>query len=439
MAFGIMGRLSTEDDSVLEGEESTADTNIVIDITLSEAEGEAAALESEIAEDVTAMAQADVAADQVEETIETAEDIAANPETVTPAVVEVTVESLKHTAALLGGSIDSRYGVSRESAKANPMVALEVSIDGAKDFLKKIYESIKAIFRKIINAGKKLFVKLMVVIDGTASKAKKLGKVADKLTGTAEDFDEKQAKSIAYRFGAQFAIEGKKAPQIADIVNAAAAGKDTVQAVVDTLQASTQTPTAVSKETNDKYKDVITKTLKQSKGSITQTASELGAISNYEAPDASGDVECSVVNKKGLSFKVVESYIANNDAKDVVLKVKTLSVSKDYFSGISSMTAPTKTQVQAIIGAVIVDAKNFSKYSSGVMKVIDSVNSALDKSAKEEAGNYVVNKLKAGNITLQRDLVVSLGLDSVMAYMAGTKAALSIANDCVKQFKSAGR
>jgi len=433
--FGIFGSLSREEEGdVVPGVEAG---DITEEIVTDEAVAEVSELETEIATDSDAMAQADVASIELETQITTAEEILANPETVTPEVVEIAAESLRVTARLLGGSIDSRYVVSRESIKASPVVSLEVSVEGAKDFLRKLIESIKAIFRKIMNAGKKLFVKLVVVMDGTAKKAKKLEKVVGKLPSEpTSKFETKEAKAILSRQGAYLALNGgiggfKYSTKISELIT----DVTTIKGVVDGAINAVNKIADIKEDTAGAKKKEAAAALEAGTAKLKLlNAATLESNFGYNAPDGKETaVKQGVL--KGNTLKIVEVYNTEDEKSVQKIAVKSLTVNKDLFED-ASIEVAGKQALVSMIADIVASSKNLSKYSTEAMKAIDAADKALDKLAKDSSGSYVINKLKAGPATAVRDLTVGLMLDGVLGYVTAVKGQMSTVNDCVRKYNT---
>lgn len=432
MKHGAFGRLSVEDHKDVQVEALSIEEEILAD----EAAVEASAIVAEIEKDLDAVATMEVAVESLEGQIANMDALASKPESVTGSVVQMSIESLASTAALLGAGqedLDSRYQVSVEAAEANPVSSLEVSNEGAKEFLKKVIASIKAIIAKVMNSAKKLFTKLVVAMDGTANKAKKLTKSVDQLKGEPKKakFSKERSLIISKRMGALLGTENKS--KVADFDDVAAMEKgikinDAVKVAEAAAKAVGDMAGADDSKAKSSY-DKIQDAMKGLKGHKVEV-SVLENNFNYSAPDHKGELAVYAMTPKATTMKVIEVYTEDKDedAKEIT-RVKTLTLDKDYLDKDAEIAVPSVGQIKTMVAGVIVLAKNTKKVSGDAMKSIDALDKALDKMAKDDEGSYIANKLKAGASTQTRDLVTGVILDGVLAYVANTKAMLVTAID----------
>jgi len=126
--------------------------------------------------------------------------------------VVLSQESIAAVATILDGEVPT---ISHEDIDNSPMTSLTISNEGVKDFLTKLYASIKLLFKKIGNSIKKIVVKLVVAMNGVEKAAKKLKdslkEVGDDDTTTKKMSDKdiktwnKYFSAIAYRPGTALA------------------------------------------------------------------------------------------------------------------------------------------------------------------------------------------------------------------------------------------
>jgi len=303
--------------------------------------------------------------------------------------------------------------------------AMQISQEGAKDFLKKVVESIKAIFRKVMNAAKKLYVKLVVAMNGTAKKAQKLQKYLDKdlkdATAEKSKFEEKESEKLRKL---TIAVDGSNANifKISDHEKVLAAmGKlvdvrkkyiDDVEALDSNADDFTTKKSALSGALGTDMDNALTSLEILDKDSLESKT-------NYSASE--DKVKVAATSTNGKVLRVIE---VSFDDDTVNLKAKTLTVDTSDVST-DKMDVKDKTAVVNELKQIVTDAKGFGKVKDSAMKFIEKSNKELDKTASKSAEGkfgYVINKLKAGQATMLRDLAVTAALNSVLDNVKLTKA-----------------
>ena len=438
--YGIFGQLATEAKKEVE---PAVEANVLEEIGAEEAYADALSIEASIEADLGAMAQATVAADRIEAQVAHEELLLATPEKINVGCVALSQEALSTTAMLLGAPADAlAAAVSLEAAESNPVSAMQVSQEGAKDFLKKVIESIKAIFRKVMNSAKKLYVKLVVAMDGTSKSAIKLKKYILKDLKDAKakeaNFSDKVAKklrTIVYTnsITGLSAVDTEIATAaISKIMDAQIAADKDMDAISEDLDAAALTAAedGVRKTFNENVNKLI-------KGLVILDTSVAEDNFSYTAP--SDSVKLFVTSHSGTKVRVLELNTADDKS---TVKVKTLTMDASNV-GDSKYPVPVSAKDTTIItslDSVIEKSKKFGKTKDIAMKAIEQANKVLDKLAKTKGGDtkigYMKNKFAAGNATLLRDLTVTALLNSVLDEVKLTKAKLSVVKIKVSEFSN---
>ena len=442
--YGIFGQLATESAD----KQAAIEDNIVEEIAAEEAYADALAIESEIVAGVAAMSQAQVAADRVEAQVSHESMLLANPEQINVGCVALSQEALATTALLLGADASVLApSVSQEAAEANPVSAMQISIENDKNFLTKVIDSIKAIFRKVMNAAKKLYVKLVVAMDGTAKKAKKLKKHIEKdldgSTKTKNTFDEKKSEKL-YKLLAIEHLDGltiaggtdKISTNTLDSLNklledtTKVTEKEADKAPSDkgdnnTSNEAKPTDNAVNNVDNEKA-DVVKNKLSSS---TMLDISKLEKAFNYSP--AGEDTKFFATSYSNTKLHGIEVY---KDDESYKIKTRTLMAETSNLPT-SDLAVKELGTVGSELDSIINTAKGFKSTKDASMKFITAADKALDKIANSGSKlSYIANKIKAGQATLIRDITVTCALNVVLDEVKYTKAKLASANSHVGMY-----
>jgi len=429
MNYGIFAQLGTEDNEA----QAPVQDNILDDIAHEEAYADVLAIEASINTDVAAMAQAESAAARMEAQIGHESAMVATPEVVTPSVVALATESLATTAMLLGAPVEAVVGtqLGTEAIEANPVSALKLGTEAKESFLKKIINSIKAIFKKVMNSAKKLYAKLVVAMDGTAKTADKLIKHIEKnmkdATADKKVLEEKDGKKVYNMTGIdmEYKVDKADVPSVVDAV------KSIVDAYNEYAKLDEKADEAAVKAASDKVASTTGSAIDKIK-SANVPADKLVSEFGFDAPDAKdGKYSATVTSFAGTKARIICAYVTNDDKAETKLVAKSLTYdisNKDFAKVDVKAIADIKTGLES----VKTDAKETPKFKDQVMKAIEGADKALDKMAKSEAKGdskigYMVNKLKAGGATATRDLTVTVLLNVLLDHVKQNKAKLSSA------------
>jgi len=432
MDNGIFGRLSIEEHV----ESVAADYTVMDAISAEEAYVEAIEIANEAHIDAAAMDKATLAAERLETQVSNEEAILAQPESITAGTILLSQESLATTAMLLGAdaAMIADYQVSNEAALDNPVSAMQVSHEGAKDFLKKLYEGIKLLFKKIGNAMKKLYTKLVVVMDGTAKSAKALAKTIkdSKIAKPAtETFSEGKSRSLNKKFAG-------KGPVIAGMEALISSnGSDGILKAMDVISGLRSIAMAASE-----------KSAKTGYGSLkalaekNSAASALEKATDYIKPDGIVGVTPVVVRSNSVQF--VEIVVADTSGdddddyvkalRDIKFSVKTLSLKPEDED--AKVKVLDKGALQTLCGKVETSAKGLKSFASAREKDIKTLEKELATLAKDSDGSAFVNRMKGNVMNASRAMGASVLMSSTLAYAANNKAVLGFVKDNFAEYKS---
>jgi len=396
--------------------------------------------------DATAMDAAQNAVNALNAKIANEEYLLANPEKITTETVVLAQESYRSVAAILGANVEDIEGVvSHESIENSPITALQVSHEGVKDFIVKLYESIKLLFKKIANAIKKVVVKLVVAMNGVEKAAKKLqDKLKKNNTSTPKEknLKEKDAKVWNKYFQAIAKLSDKDNVHDAakELLNFYTTILDSnlnnaANAIIKIGESFEKTGEHVtdSKALNDEL-DSINKKISHDVIKYSWRASVL------EVLDMDEDENIIIINPvndkvKGIIIKIEKNDDDNKKKIDLKFKVGNITIKSD---GITSDDVPA-TNPNELLTTLISAAKGLKGFSDRRIKEIDAMYKELDKLA-DQKGTNVVNKFllkqKASFGTNIRALVAGAYLDSVLGYSSATKKVLAYCRDQADMFSA---
>jgi len=222
--FDILGTESEENTGA--PVELTTESIISADATMDEL----ASCASDVILYSDGIAMATEALDDFEDKRVMLDKLAAAPESITPAVTVLALESITSTAAKLGTGFKLKdvEGLSGVAINDAPISGIEVGQESIKDTAKKILEQIKALWAKLVNGAKKLVLKAVVAFNDVAGKAEALKTQINKLKDeqTKKKFDEKEAKKIANKLGVIAIDSGAITAKGVEGLNSALSGMD---------------------------------------------------------------------------------------------------------------------------------------------------------------------------------------------------------------------
>jgi hypothetical protein len=425
---GLFARMSREDLEGVEGESGVpAEGEMIVEEVV---EGDTAADEvnevvAELQEDQASMEDAMEVGDELQESIDENEELLETPEAVDETAVVVAQEHLKTCMRVLGVDTAEVMVPSRESAKESPVTAMRLSVESAKEWLARIWESIKAIFAKMVNGMKKLWVKLVMVANRSEKSAAALKAKLTEYDDKDAKFDEGAAKSAVNLVGIiAFAngntISGTNAAPVLGEVLKSASDVKTYKATLDAMKAILEAKdgaavdAAVKGIDGDKY----------SKALAVHVIAKHADI---------GMTHATVTRMSGTSCK----FFGITDKDGIKTKTYSFAMSADDKKAVSVECA-NKATVSKLLDSVVAAAKQTKAvYDSGIKFVDDSekvmkthmsfMENVSDNASKTEA-------IKLLNAT--RSLGVATLLDTTLGQIALTKSVLAYCNLCVKSYTS---
>jgi len=435
--YGIFGQLAVES-----REENVGETNVVEEIAAEEAYADALAIESEIVAGVAAMSQAQVAADRVEAQISHESMLLANPEQINVGCVALSQESLATTALLLGADASILApAVSQEAAEANPVSAMQIAKEEKDNFLDKVIKSIKAIFNKVMNAAKKLYVKLVVAMDGTAKKAQKLKKHIEKdiedSDRTKDKLSEKDSEKLHKMIPVRYMDPMFKKAKGVDVGTLEEVSMYLTNDISDNIKSVGNDKVSTEgggRELQDELKKAIGKEemsrVENAKKIIAKTTNSIDIdlaekLTNYTPHGDDPELHMLTVGTKKLTC--IEFFTKDNDGdKSYRCKITTLTPDLSSINDKQEVVMPKDVMLGELKTCIEI-AKDFPKTKNGVLKAIDRLDKRLDKLAKSNTSNvfsYALNKVKAGDATFLRDMTVSVLLNMVLDVVKSAKAGI---------------
>ena len=435
MNYGVFNLIDDEHN------DNTIEPNLLEEIASEEAYTDALSIESEIKSDIIAMSQAQVASERIEEQISHEAYLLDNPESINSDCVTLSQEALTTTAMLLGADTSTLLNsVSQESINNDPVRAMELAHEGPVDFLVKVVNAIKGIFRKVMNSAKKLYVKLVVAMDGTAKKAQKLKTFVDKqLKGRtpsksmfSDDESEKMRKTypaLYTGFSKQHYVSYEANVAVIDNYVSILLGHT---AALDKLNPDdpnfANQKSKINKNYSMRKKAALTK-LKPIPASVAEK------IFDYNPTEDNANVAITSISPKRAHM--IEFYL-DDDSSDpeeginakFVLKAKTASFETDSMPD-GKIKVRSTQELSKDLEGVIRMAKALPGVKNMAMSFIAKADKALDLLAKTTSTgkfSYMVKKIKAGEATKLRDMAVTNVLNTVLDAVKMSKADYSDAS-----------
>jgi hypothetical protein len=297
----------------------------------------------------------------------------------------------------------STTGVGAESIDANPTTAANIGQEAAKDFIAKLVEMIKKAIASVVKNFKKIQLKAVAVLDGSAKKAEDLLKLLDGQEGVTEakEVEEKMAKAIAKKFAGYTLLTGDKLD-----------GKDVVELA----------KLLGGMKVEEIYADKLSPMSKAVMDSIVSDAPELKSVlSDIDAGVRTVYKEISSIRKVGAKISTLDevkflklnageiAYICGLDAlrcefyptievpeevtatnfAELATKAggSTVIVKRDKKDDLSKIKVglASHSELKTIVGDVISAAKivkDMPKAASGLIKVIEESIKVTEEKAK---------------------------------------------------------
>lgn len=414
---GLLGRLSREE---LEGDEGLTGVPAegamdVAEVVESDAVNDEINEEAvELQEDQAAMEDAMDIADELQETVDEGEELLETPEEVDETAAVIAQEHLKTCMRLLGA--DDMIAIpSRESTKESPVTALRLSIEGAKEFIDKIIESIKLMWGKLKNGIKKLWVKIVVMMNRSAAAAEALKKKLANLDDSEAKFDEAQEKAAVGQVG----------------ILAYAEGTDLKAAFVTTVlgsASSAERMTRVTKDILSNFKNGLKDSEGMKSDKIVESMTLDKALEKLNTKLEKDGATVGVVRLSGTSCKYVET------DKEGKVKTETFSMSEDDKKA-AKVECAKKTDVSNMLNAVISAAKGSKALNDAAVKSLNTQDAEIATMLKAMSSDNEIAASIRHSINVARVTGTSLALDGVLGQVALTKNVLAYCNICMKAYK----
>lgn len=452
----LFERLSVEEQEEILGGEEESTVEIEDVISDEEEQEEFNSIVDETEDDVAAMEEAEEVVEDLEEQIAKEEELLETPEKVTAADALVSQESLRMAAKMLGANPDEIFGqkVSTESAHESPVTALQLSTESAKEFVLKVIEQVKAIFKKIAISIKKMGVKVIALMTKAATAADKLDKsLNEKADKTESEVTEDDNKKIASKLGVvmlangnSFAdlkgyLDGINNPDaITRISVGLARGAKDLEGAVKSAKFEDHVK-AVAAITNEVVsKTSMNKTMADISEFITKSGDKYfngvmtnaGKRSMYLPYRFDGTV-VKTVKLENDTEKEKEAK-EKKDIKELYsvssITVPTLSLKPAALKDVIVKAVPSKAEISGVLKVVIKNGENAKTFSDKVMAAIDSNGKLVETLEKiSKSSGELTEASKAGIVkytTATRVGVVNVGLEMILSQVQGTKAVLGV-------------
>lgn len=399
------------------------------------------AIANEVNEDIDFVASVEDAVVTLEASVAAGETKLENPETVTAADAFVSNEELNYNARLLGADLPEMIGdnvVSHESAIAEPVTALTISNENAKEFVSKVVDKLKEIFAKIMQVLKKLVAKGSAVMVKNGDSAEKLAKQLEGLGDKAEgEFNESEVKALQAKFGAAYAGKGKdiKGADLVSMLKAISSYK----VLEDVSKLAEGSIAAIEKGDADGIKAAMDKLYSLDGVKAAPGFDKLVDAKSKDVkglPEAGEGEEVAVLpfRADGSTVKAIVTVTKEGAAPKVSVGTLTFDA-KTYDKELMVMS---KGDIQSVLKELASVGKDAKKYSDSVMKIVDGNSKAIDKLAKLGKGDELSAEQKEAINAVSKFLstsVANMGIDMVLGNVYGARAVLVTASKHVAKFK----
>lgn len=397
--------------------------------------------------DIAAIEESDEIAEEATDVAEDIEEKLEKPEEVTADDVMVAQESMRIICHRYGVDPEAVVGsrLSHESASANPIHALKLSQESASDFVKKIIDGIRNIFKRLIVTIKKLFAKAVVLLSRNEKVATKLAAVVAAAGEAPADakFDDAEVAGIAARLGAVIVAEGGKlgkdpvaglgeyiailqdAKHIATYTTVL---KDAAAGQMGVLKASAETAEEAGKKAAEELSKKLGGTT--TAAVLKKVGSAAGDANKFLSPVKGEVVPFAVTGTKVRAFAFGEGGR---------LTSVTLTVAPAALKGIT-VDVPSKASIVKLLEAVVATAKKSKDYEAAATKEVDEADKILADLTKEVMKGELTPAAKRSVTNYSsavRVVTANLAVDSILAQVSGTKAILGYCSMAAKKLAKA--
>ena len=400
-------------------------------------------IEMEATAAVVAMEDGEKAIASLEEAAAKYDAILAQPESISPAHVLVAQENLRMTAIGLGveeAELQDIIGeeVSVEDATSNPVTGMELSRESVGGFIRKIFEQVKAFFKRIGVQVKKLYVKAVAFFNNTEKKAKKLlEEYKDRKDTAGAKLSDKQVDSIKNKLAVAGINSGKINQK--SVLEYLAAITDTgtlkqindAVATTDGLSADQIKDAAAVKKTFEGFSKAFEGAI--NKNSMFKQAGD--KIKGWLGKEDTTNLVATYpvkVSGKGMTVILMKEDSEKLNSDDALKRVSAISYTKKSVSlektALYRMDVATLGfgEINAILGAVVKsNSVTFAKEAAAIM---DTREKAIDKFEKEQKSAEPDQATKAWiskYVSVNQTTATSMSLDAILGAISGCSNVVS--------------
>lgn len=400
---------------------------------------ELATLEIEIKKDQSALKNAFVTINSMQLAIESREAIIEGNDSIDDLSLTFSNESLNILVHEL--DIDNSYIepiVANESL--SNMENLQLSTEGFIKVLKKIWETIKLVIKKLIRVIKKAFIKFLIFINTIGSRSKKLKKILSKKKsrGYLEISDKNALRKKYSGVCATIGIKenGTLTPDIVGfllmdnvtsiynifntvqmvtgikLLNISSSPEDQIESAVATIGPTIETFVNQHRESNKciyKNFDVDVDNIPILYGyTDTGIKSILCDVTAYQE-------DKSLTGLNGITFKK-----------------STLDTSMDYSE--LKIPIPPKESLDGILDSLITISKDSKKYVTKVDKLMSMVNKSYDRKLDYTGISSKFQRFIGNTANIEREILLDTLVDSLFVYLDGMKKTYTYTNIMVDAY-----
>lgn len=424
----LFDTVSVED---LDMSTGSADMNVTDVIVMEDNTAEVSAIAAEINSDIAMIENAQEVTAGMESRIALEEKIL-EAGSVSVGAAQIATFSLEANALALGIDPQS-VSISAESIEQAPDTALKVSVESAKDTVKKVIEKIKAFISKMWSKLKKMAAKIMTSVTDFEKKFKALEEKAGKLGELKKDdagkISESEGKKITKLFYERLAIGAKG---ISDI---------NFTDLAKTTQATSSTE-AIEKVLKDLgEKGVVTgafKAIGENKDLIKNLANAYDGIPSSEEVSA-GQIVFSRKDGSTVKAMIFTGSIEKVDDKEVE-KVTTVYVTGSAKKGaIDKLGKDVLTlKVDEIVKAIEA-GKDLAKGYKAFAESVDDVLKATEDKIKALKPDDKENEMSAKVMSGISANVIKFGSDSLLGYIGTMRNLSTLANINIGKYESSDK
>lgn len=381
---------------------------------------------------------------ELTENIEAQEAALETPADITPEQVVVAQENLKAIIRRVGGASMAQRAaskaVSHESIRKSPATSLQVSTEGAKEFLEQIIDGMKVFWEKIKVWFKKIYTKAVGL---TAVSKKNAEALKQKLNSKADGvikLDDKDAEAIIRQIAAfvlvsKVDVKSNLPKALKDLLNFANDKEDVkIMAKIGKLKSDEKISAVIEEDSKRltkfelNYSEVeknfaIPKGKTISSGTIVSFDGNSLKIANAATSEKSTTAGVSGATQTTVERLETVSLTANDkEVKAIVL------------AGINDID---KASVLEVIGELIKAAAGSSAYIKAVedsTKSIEDFTENLAKTGAKDLEGPAKRELLLASKNA-RTYVTSVSLDSVLGHIRTNKTVLSLVNKLVSKLE----